>query len=98
MGLGPEIQKKPIPDPGSRGQKGTGSRTPDPDPQHWLQALWTIWIQCLEKTKINISGLLCTFKHHQTLSLCRKNHLFACLTPISEVEHNQNMHKLLNMA
>ncbi len=23
-----------IPDPGSRGQKGTGSRIPDPDPQH----------------------------------------------------------------
>jgi hypothetical protein len=51
MGLGSEIrdprseirdprsgirdQKKPIPDPGSRGQKGTGSRIPDPDPQHW---------------------------------------------------------------
>jgi hypothetical protein len=27
------IRKKPIPDPGSRGQKGTGSRIPDPDPQ-----------------------------------------------------------------
>jgi hypothetical protein len=26
--------EKPIPDPGSRGQKGTGSRIPDPDPQH----------------------------------------------------------------
>ncbi len=25
-----------IPDPGSRGQKGTGSRIPDPDPQHWF--------------------------------------------------------------
>ncbi len=24
-----------IPDPGSRGQKGTGPRIPDPDPQHW---------------------------------------------------------------
>jgi hypothetical protein len=24
-----------IPDPGSRGQKGTGSRIPDLDPQHW---------------------------------------------------------------
>jgi hypothetical protein len=24
-----------IPEPGSRGQKGTGSRIPDPDPQHW---------------------------------------------------------------
>ncbi len=23
-----------IPDPGSRGQKGTQSRIPDPDPQH----------------------------------------------------------------
>ncbi len=26
----------PIPDPGSRGQKGTGYRIPDPDPQHCL--------------------------------------------------------------
>jgi hypothetical protein len=24
----------PFPDPGSRGQKGTGSLIPDPDPQH----------------------------------------------------------------
>ncbi len=27
MGLGSGIRKKPIPDPGSRGQNGTGSRT-----------------------------------------------------------------------
>jgi hypothetical protein len=27
-----------IPDPGSRGQKGTGSRIPDPDPQHCEKA------------------------------------------------------------
>jgi hypothetical protein len=33
MGLGSGIRKKPIPDPGSRGQKGTESRIPDPDPQ-----------------------------------------------------------------
>jgi hypothetical protein len=32
---GSKIRKKPIPDPGSRGQKGTGSWIPDPDPQHW---------------------------------------------------------------
>jgi hypothetical protein len=25
--------------PGSRGQKGTQSRIPDPDPQHWPQLL-----------------------------------------------------------
>jgi hypothetical protein len=43
MSLGSEIrdprsgvQNKPIPDPGSRGQKGTQSRIPDPDPQHCL--------------------------------------------------------------
>jgi hypothetical protein len=30
----PGSGKNPIPDPGSRGQKGTGSRIPDPDPQH----------------------------------------------------------------
>jgi hypothetical protein len=28
------IRKKSIPDPGSMGQKGTGSRIPAPDPQH----------------------------------------------------------------
>jgi hypothetical protein len=28
------IRKKPIPDPGSRGQKGKSHRIPDPDPQH----------------------------------------------------------------
>jgi hypothetical protein len=32
------IRKKPIPDPGSRGQKGTGSRIPDP--QHWVIVRW----------------------------------------------------------
>ena len=38
---GSGIRKKPIPDPGSRGHKGTGSRIPDPDPQHWqLINLW----------------------------------------------------------
>jgi hypothetical protein len=38
MGLGSEIrdpEKKPILDPGSRGQKSTGCQIPDPDPQHW---------------------------------------------------------------
>jgi hypothetical protein len=29
------IGKKPIPDPGSRGQKGRGSQIPDTDPQHY---------------------------------------------------------------
>jgi hypothetical protein len=37
MDLGYGILKKPYPDPGSRGQKGTGSRIPDPDPQHWAK-------------------------------------------------------------
>jgi hypothetical protein len=34
---GSGVRKKPIPDPGSRGQKAPnpGSRIPDPDPQHW---------------------------------------------------------------
>jgi hypothetical protein len=43
MALGSGIRKKPIPDPGSRGQKGTGSRIPDPDPQHCFLP----WILCL---------------------------------------------------
>jgi hypothetical protein len=33
MGLGSVIRKKPIPDPGSRGQKNSGSRILDTDPQ-----------------------------------------------------------------
>jgi hypothetical protein len=33
---GSGIRNKPIPDPGSRGQKGTGFRIPDPNPQHFL--------------------------------------------------------------
>ncbi len=37
---GSGIQKKPIPDPGSGGQKGTGSRIPDPNPQHWFWGSW----------------------------------------------------------
>jgi hypothetical protein len=35
--VGSGIRKKPIPDPGSGGQKGTGSQIPDPDPQHWCK-------------------------------------------------------------
>jgi hypothetical protein len=34
-----DFQVQPIPDPGSRGQKGTQSRIPDPDPQHCLETL-----------------------------------------------------------
>jgi hypothetical protein len=34
MGLGSGIRKKPIPDPGSRGQKSTGYRILDSNPQH----------------------------------------------------------------
>ena len=39
MALGSGIRKKLfwIPDPGSRGQEGPGSRIPDPDPQHWFK-------------------------------------------------------------
>jgi len=33
--VGSGIRKKPFPDPRSRGPKGTRSRIPDPDPQHW---------------------------------------------------------------
>jgi hypothetical protein len=34
--LDPGSGKNPIPDPGSRGQKGTASRIPDPDRQHFF--------------------------------------------------------------
>jgi hypothetical protein len=39
--LDPDPDFLTIPDPGSRGQKDTRSRIPDPDPQHcvWIQIL-----------------------------------------------------------
>jgi hypothetical protein len=37
MGLGSGIRKKPIPDTGSRGQKGTGSRIRNTDHQYQQQ-------------------------------------------------------------
>jgi hypothetical protein len=37
MGLGSGIRKKPIPDPGSRDQKGTGSRTRIRKTDHWYR-------------------------------------------------------------
>jgi hypothetical protein len=49
MDSGSGIRKKPIPDPGSRGQKGTGARIPDPDPQHCILCSET-WLS--EKEKI----------------------------------------------
>ncbi len=39
----PDADFLPIPDPGSRGQKGTRSRIPDPDPQHWMEPM--LWIR-----------------------------------------------------
>jgi hypothetical protein len=36
---GSRIRTVTIPDPGCRGQKGTQSRIPDPDPQHWYLQL-----------------------------------------------------------
>jgi hypothetical protein len=32
--------EKTIPDPGSRGQKSTGSQIPGPDQQHWFRTLY----------------------------------------------------------
>jgi hypothetical protein len=44
----PDADFLPIPDPGSRGQKGTRSRIPHPDPQHWTKVgyrtLFTLFI------------------------------------------------------
>ncbi len=54
MDLGSGIRKKPIPDPGSRGQKGIGSRirirnteknrVVDPDPD-WIRIQSGLWIR-----------------------------------------------------
>ncbi len=57
MSLGSGIRNKPIPYPGSKGQKGTGSRIriPDPDPQHWFRAqAVNLWIQLSQKNGKNV--------------------------------------------
>jgi hypothetical protein len=41
-----------IPDPGSRGQKGTQSRIPDPDRQHWILHAWSIFFKGAHQTKL----------------------------------------------
>jgi hypothetical protein len=50
--MGSGIWKQTVPDPGSRGQKGTGSRIriPDPDPQHCYhhQQIWPGWVIFLQ--------------------------------------------------
>jgi hypothetical protein len=54
MGLGSGIRKKPIPDPGSRGQKST-DQIPVPDPQHWPKGYKT----SVKMNSVNsVSGLL----------------------------------------
>jgi hypothetical protein len=41
--------------PGSRGQKGTGSRIPDPDPQHWKKLIFVSILKATdEKIRIRI--------------------------------------------
>jgi hypothetical protein len=61
MGLGSGIRKNPNPDPGSRGQKGTASRIPDPDPQHWFKcglesmSCWCLSAVSLQRSR-NISS------------------------------------------
>jgi hypothetical protein len=50
------IRKKPIPDPGSRGQKGTGSRIPDPDPQHWILEYAVFINRAVDPDPIRIRG------------------------------------------
>ncbi len=51
----PDLDFLPIPDPASRGKKGTGSRIPDPDPQHWFLSgfYYSRWLELL-KTKITL--------------------------------------------
>jgi hypothetical protein len=70
MGLGvSEIRNKPIPDPGSgsRGQKGTGSRIPDPDPQH---------CRYLESTNRKKSVYIWSFGKNGEPAFLRKQPLF----------------------
>jgi hypothetical protein len=86
-GSGPRsgIRKKPIPDPGVRGQKGTGSRIPDPDPQHWsLTAIcfnffiffhleFLVLVQILSRLIQNASNHLI---HRKMVCLCSGSPLF----------------------
>ncbi len=85
---GSGIRKKPIPDPGSRGQKGTGSRIPDSDPQHWNRGIkmsvakrcafveyYTVYRSMHVRLKINtfFSGRILNFHFiFSTVMHCRK--------------------------
>ncbi len=55
---GSRTRKKPTLDLGSRGQKGTGSRVPDPDPQHWFPGLLSWSGQAPVKARIYLHKTL----------------------------------------
>jgi hypothetical protein len=61
MGLGSGIRKKHIPDPGSRGQKGTRSRIPYP--QHWA---WEVGRRKVAAILILLTVRLSNEKIHQS--------------------------------
>ncbi len=60
---GSDIREKPFPDPGSRGQKGTGSLIPDPDPQHWLYLTCDLSVVGMTNTA---SALICSYTFSPT--------------------------------
>ena len=64
---GSRIQKKPIPDPGSSGLKGTRSRIPDPDPQHCSAGGFAFWMNSAGRDSVvpNIN-----FAEEMALSSC----------------------------
>jgi hypothetical protein len=47
MGLGSEIRDPEKTNSGSRGQKGTRSRIPDPDPHHWEKVIRILTCQLI---------------------------------------------------
>jgi hypothetical protein len=62
----PNPEFLPVPHPGSSGQKGTGTRIPDPDPQHRYYLVYVSVPMLKNKNFTTGTGyvLLYTVEHH----------------------------------
>ncbi len=80
----PDPDFLPIPDPGSRGQKGTRSRIPDPDQQHWKKVCNTVSCDVFPECMADNagSGRLLTPKISRVISLVH-------LSSVSATEHQR---------
>jgi hypothetical protein len=82
MGLGSGIRKKPIPDPGSRGQKGTGSRIRIRDTVFFSV---TALIICLCAHQLSLSLSLFFFRSTFVSAVEESIYIIFCLTSVCTV-------------